>query len=104
MNIFKTIHDSYNNRYDPNTARKITDFLWYGSIRLSFILLVVTFGVAAWLLFDALQIAGTAKTSEGAVETVNRTQLKDVLSIFTNRELKYDALKKGGASIVDPGR
>lgn len=104
MNALKVIRDSYNNRYDPNTARKITDFLWYGSIRLSFVLLVVAFGVAVWLLYDAVQIAGTSKTNGGTTETVNRAQLNDVLGVFTNRSLRYDSFKRGGTSIVDPGR
>jgi hypothetical protein len=104
MNFLKSINDTYHNRFDPSVARGVIDFLWYGAIRLSFLMLAVSLVVGGWLLFDAKTIVTARKVSEGGVETVSRTQLIELVTTFTNRTLQYSSLKKGGAAIVDPAR
>lgn len=98
------MHEYYGSRFDPKTIRLMTDFIWYGSVRLSAVMVLSALLLGGWFLFDAQFASRGSGEGQGVVETVNRTALSGVLEQFSQKQLRYEALRRTAPSIVDPAR
>jgi hypothetical protein len=110
MNFFTDIWDSlrtfYASRYEPEYMRPLAEWFW------RVLLTVALFSLIAILFYGVIQFYGVMRklsVGEGAkpsrqVDLLSREELANTLELLAEREVSYEAAKRGRSGISDPSR
>ncbi|HET8581549.1 MAG TPA: hypothetical protein VFL98_03760 [Candidatus Paceibacterota bacterium] len=104
MRFFSSLTLLRENRFDPLVIRHVTDALWYGTVRASFVLVGCMLAYGGWQLWLAQHEEHDAADAAAAPLSIDRDQLRSVLETYQQRHVQYDGLVAHPAAIVDPAK
>jgi len=104
----RNIRDVYVRKHSPEYARALADFYWRVLLSVALVALLISLGVGILKLTSVLKEGGNSLVQSAdkiqPAPKLNKMQLQNTLTAFSEREARFNSLKAGAQRIPDPSR
>ncbi len=105
-NIWNSLRAFYEARHEPEYMRPLAEWYWRVLLTIVFFALIAIVIYGVWEFYAVMRklSAGAGSRPARQVELLNREELRSILERMNEREVTYEASKRGRPSVSDPSR